>query len=107
MSTTSPGQSTSENKPTWRTVEEKMANQSGSTSSTQASPLLSSTGKLYKTDKKSLTNSYDSPKSYGATTKPVRNEAETKIIGHVVESVDTLQGLSIKYGVPVRIETSF
>jgi len=90
-----------ENKQTWRTVEGKMANQSGFSGSTQASPLLSSTRKLYNKDKGSLTNSYETPKSYGATTKPVRNEVETKIIGHVVESVDTLQGLSIKYGVPV------
>ncbi|KAK3710652.1 hypothetical protein QZH41_011004 [Actinostola sp. cb2023] len=79
-----------------------MANPGGFTGSTQASPLLSSSRKFYKSDKSSLSGSYESPKSYGSTTKPVRSEADTKIVGHVVESFDTLQGLSIKYGVSVE-----
>lgn len=84
-----------------------MANQSGFVGSTQASPLISNVKRHSYTDKRSLSGGNESHKCYGSTTKPVRSEVDTKIVGHVVESVDTLQGLSIKYSVPVRINTSY
>jgi LysM repeat protein len=80
-----------------------MASQGGFYGTSQASPLLSSNTKQLKSEKSSLSGSFESPKSYGSTTKPVRSEVDIKIVGHVVEHMDTLQGLSIRYGVPVRI----
>lgn len=83
-----------------------MSSQDGSSGTSQASHLLSSNRRQRKSEKSSLSGSYESPKSYGSTTKPVRNEVDIKMVGHVVENVDTLQGLSIRYGVPVCRSTA-
>lgn len=81
-----------------------MSSEGDSSGTNQASYLLSSNRKQIKSEKSSLSGSFESPKSYGSTTKPVRSEVDIKMVGHVVQEVDTLQGLSIRYGVPVRMD---
>ncbi|XP_031550571.1 lysM and putative peptidoglycan-binding domain-containing protein 2-like [Actinia tenebrosa] len=76
------------------------SSEGGSSGTSQASHLLASNRKLIRSEKSSLSGSFEPPKSYGSTTKPVRSEVDIKMIGHVVQSLDTLQGLSIRYGVP-------
>lgn len=71
------------------------------------SPLLNSSRKYLASEKSSLSGSYEAPKSYGATRKPLQPPCDFKLIGHVVEASDTLQGLAIKYGVTVCIFTVF
>ena len=50
---------------------------------------------------RSLTGCISSQRSYGATRLNLEN-AETKFLSHEVQNGDTLQRISVKYGVPVR-----
>lgn len=68
----------------------------------KSSPLLSSVRKNQASERSSLSDSFEAPKSYGTTRNPLQPQCDVKLIGHVVESTDTLQGLAIKYGVTVR-----
>lgn len=71
----------------------------GRTSS--SNPFLSSARKYQVSEKSSLSESFEAPKSYGTTRNPLQPQCEVKLIGHVLEATDTLQGLAIKYGVTV------
>ena len=48
-----------------------------------------------------MSESFEAPKSYGTTRNPLQPQCEVKLIGHVLDETDTLQGLAIKYGVTV------
>ena len=67
----------------------------------KSSPLLSSSRKYQASEKSSLSESFEAPKSYGTTRNPLQPQCDVKLIGHVLEVTDTLQGLAIKYGVTV------
>lgn len=67
----------------------------------KSSPLLSSARKYQASEKSSLSESFEAPKSYGTTRNPLQPQCDVKLIGHVLEATDTLQGLAIKYGVTV------
>ena len=69
----------------------------------KSSPLLSSARKYQVSEKSSLSESLEAPKSYGTTRNPLQPQCDVKLIGHVLEATDTLQGLAIKYGVSVSI----
>ena len=66
-----------------------------------SSPLLSSAKKYQASEKSSLSESIEAPKCYGTTRNPLQPQCDVKLIGHVLEATDTLQGLAIKYGVTV------
>ena len=51
----------------------------------------------------SLTGSISSQRSYGATRADL-NYTDTKFLSHKVIAGDTLQGITVKYGVTVRGE---
>lgn len=70
----------------------------------KSNPLLNSFKKNEASERSSLSESIEAPKSYGATRNPLQPQCDVKLIGHVVEPTDTLQGLAIKYGVTVRIK---
>lgn len=70
----------------------------------KSNPLLNSFKKNEASERSSLSESTEAPKSYGATRNPLQPQCDVKLIGHVVEPTDTLQGLAIKYGVTVRIK---
>lgn len=53
-------------------------------------------------EKSSLSQSFDAPKCYGTTRNQLQPQCEVKLIGHVLQATDTLQGLAIKYGVTVE-----
>ena len=67
----------------------------------KSSPLLSSARKYRASEKSSLSESFEGPKSYGSTRNPLQPQCDVKWIGHVLEETDTLQGVAIKYGVTV------
>ena len=67
----------------------------------KSSPLLNSGRKNQVSEKSSLSDSLEAPKSYGTTRNPLQPQCDIKLIGHVLVSTDTLQGLAIKYGVTV------
>ncbi|XP_001638649.2 lysM and putative peptidoglycan-binding domain-containing protein 2 [Nematostella vectensis] len=66
------------------------------------SPLLTSARKREANEGSSLSGRYESQKSYGSTTNPIKSGVDTKLVGHVLQESDTLQGLAIKYGVPME-----
>lgn len=68
----------------------------------KSNPLLHSFKKNEASERSSLSESIEAPKSYGATRNPLQPQCDVKLIGHVVEPTDTLQGLAIKYGVTVE-----
>ena len=70
----------------------------------KSSSLLNSARKYQASEKSSLSESFEAPKSYGTTRNPLQPQCEVKLIGHVLEETDTLQGLAIKYGVTVSWE---
>ena len=67
----------------------------------KTSPLLNLSRKYQVSEKSSLSESFEAPKSYGTTRNPLQPQCEVKLIGHVLDETDTLQGLAIKYGVTV------
>lgn len=67
----------------------------------KSSPLLNSIRKYQASEKSSLSESFEAPKCYGTTRNPLQPQCEVKLIGHILEATDTLQGLAIKYGVTV------
>lgn len=68
----------------------------------KSSPLLNSVRKYQASEKSSLSESFEAPKCYGTTRNPLQPQCEVKLIGHILEATDTLQGLAIKYGVTVE-----
>lgn len=67
----------------------------------KSSPLLNAVKKNQASETSSLSDSVEAPKSYGTTRNPLLPQCDVKLIGHVLETTDTLQGLAIKYGVTV------
>ena len=74
----------------------------------KSSPLFNAVKKNHASERSSLSDSFEAPKSYGTTRNPLLPQCDVKLIGHVLETTDTLQGLAIKYGVTVseRIENN-
>lgn len=68
----------------------------------KSSPLLNSLRKNEASETSSLSESIEAPKSYGATRNPLQTQCDVRLIGHVVEPTDTLQGLAIKYAVTIE-----